>query len=237
MFPRKDTLSDIACPNLQVKSLNETLLNILLNFIPNKIIMVRSRQAPWITQSIKNFIRKKNRAYKTFIRNGQPEDRLEAITYMIAHGSKLIEDAKEKYFMKIGRTLSNPETGKKLYWSLINKILNKAKIPLIPPLIENDILVLGFTAKAELFTDYFIQQCTTIDTRSELPLTPVPITSLLTGFSISDEKILNIIRSLNPNKAHGWDNISVQMIKICNDALFLPLRLILESCNMYNTYN
>ena len=230
MFPWKDTLSDIACPNLQVKTLNETLLNIFSNFIPNKTITVRPRQAPWITQPIKNFIRKKNRAYKSFIRNGQPEDRLEAITNMIAHGSKLIEDAKGKYLTKIGRTLSDLETGKKLYWSLINKILNKAKIPIIPPLIENDIFVLDFTAKAEIFNDYFIQQCTTIDTGSELPPPSVPNTSLLTGFSMSDEKILNIIRSLNPNKAHGWDDISVRMIKTCDDALLLPLRLIFESC-------
>ena len=100
MFPWKDTLSDIACPNLQVKTLNETLLNIFSNFIPNKTITVRPRQAPWITQPIKNVIRKKNRAYKSFIRNGQPEDRLEAITNMIAHGSKLIEDAKENTLQK-----------------------------------------------------------------------------------------------------------------------------------------
>ena len=163
------------------------------------------------------------RAYKTFIRNGQPEDRLEVITNMIAHGSKLIEDAKDKYFTKIVRTLSNPETGKQLYWSMINKILNKAKIPIIPPLIEKDILVLDFAAKAEIFNDYFIQQCTTIDTGSELPSTSIPNTSLLNGFSISDEKILNIIRSLDSNNAHGWDDISVRMIKMCDDILLLPI--------------
>ena len=131
---------------------------------------------------------------------------------MIARGSKLIEDGKDKYFTKIGRTLSNLETGKKLNWSLINKILYNVKIPIISPLIENDMLVLDFTAKVEILNDYFIQWCTTIDTGSELPPTSVPNTSLLTGFSISDEKILNIIRSLNPNKAHGWDDISVRMI-------------------------
>ena len=46
------------------------------------------------------FYQKKTRAYKTFIRNGQPEDRLEAITNMTAHGSKLIEDAKENTLRK-----------------------------------------------------------------------------------------------------------------------------------------
>ena len=110
MFPWKDTSSDIVCPNLQVKSMNEALLNIFSNFIPNKIITVRSRQAPWITQSIKNFIRKKNRAHKTFTRNGQPENRLEAITNMIIRGSKLIEDAKDKYFTYGGPQLPRTNT-------------------------------------------------------------------------------------------------------------------------------
>ena len=62
----------------------------------------------------------------------------------------MIEDAKQKYLMKIGQKLSDPNTGQKTYWSLINKILNKVKIPIIPPLLENDIFVLDFTTKAEI---------------------------------------------------------------------------------------
>ena len=59
--------------------LNEVLLNIFSNFIPNKIITIRPQQSPWITQPIKNFIRKKNLAYKNFVKNGQPPDKLEGI--------------------------------------------------------------------------------------------------------------------------------------------------------------
>ena len=88
--------------------------------------------------------------------------------------------------------------------------------------------MLDFASKAEIFNDYFIQQCTTIDTGSELPSTSIPNTSLLNGFSNSDEKILNIIRSLDSNKAHGWDDISVRMIKMCDDILLLPIILIFE---------
>ena len=47
---------------------------------------------------------------------------------------------------------------------------------------------------------------------------------------ISDDKILEIIRNLNPNKAHGWDGISVRMIKLCDESLITPLRLIFENC-------
>ena len=187
-------------------------------------------QAPWITQSIKNFLRKKNRAYRSFVRSGQSGERLEGILGMISQRANMIEDAKQKYLMKIGQTLSNPNTGQGMYWSLMNQILNKVTIPVIPPLLENDIFVLDFTTKAEIFTDYFILQCTVIDTGSAVP-NDVPFhVPPLSNFHISDEKILRIIRSLNPNKAHGWDNISVRMIKISDEALVVPLRLIFENC-------
>ena len=236
MFRWRESIGDLICPNKQVEMLTETLLNIFSNFIPNKVITIRPRQAPWITHSIKNFIQKRNRAYKSFVRNGRPDDKLEAMNEMISKGSKLIEDAKDRYFKKIGTTLSSPETGIKSYWSLINRILNKAKIPIIPPLLENDIFVLDFTAKAEIFNEYFIQQCKTIDTGSTIPQNVIPIATPLNEFTISDENILKIIRSLNPNKAHGWDDSSIRMIKLCDDALLLPLKLIFQSCLSQGIY-
>ena len=41
---------------------------------------------------------------------------------------------------------------------------------------------------------------------------------------------MNIIRSLNPNKAHGWDEISVRMIKLSDAALVTPLKIIFINC-------
>ena len=70
----------------------------------------------------------------------------------------------------------------------------------------------------------------TIDTGSELPHDAPAPTSLINEFLIPDEKILNITRSLNPNKARGWDEISVRMIKLSDAALVTPLRIIFTSC-------
>ena len=126
--------------------------------------------------------------------------------------------------------MANPRTSSKANWTLINTVLNKVKIPIIPPLLENGLFVTDFTEKAQLFNDYFIRQCTTIDTGSEIPHDmPVPV-ALISEFSISDEKILNIIRSLNPNKAHGWDEISVRIIKLSDAALITPLKIIFTNC-------
>ena len=117
-----------------------------------------------------------------------------------------------------------------MYWSLVKKMLNKAKVPEIPPRLENGVFVLDFASKAQIFNDYFILQCTTLDTGSEVPNDLPPEFSQLAEFSISDKKILTITRNLNPNKAHGWDEISVRMIKICDVSLVKPLKLILENC-------
>ena len=47
---------------------------------------------------------------------------------------------------------------------------------------------------------------------------------------IDKEKVLKIIRSLDTKKAHGCDEISVSMIKICDHSIVEPLCLIFEQC-------
>ena len=69
---------------------------------------------------------------------------------MISEGAKLIEDAKQTYLRKTGQTLANPGTSSKTYWTLINTILNKAKIQIIPPLLENRLFITDFTEKAQI---------------------------------------------------------------------------------------
>ena len=230
MFKWHEHLDKIKCPNEQVKLLNEVLLNIYSNFIPNQTKTIRPRQLPWITQAVKKFLRKENHAYKTFVKNGRPEDKLEEMQNMISEGAKMIEDAKRNYLRKTGQTLANPGTSNKTYWTLINTVLNKAKIPIIPPLLENGLFITDFTEKAQLFNDHFILQCTTIDTGSEIRQDTPGISTQIEDFAISEEKVLKIIRSLNPNKAHGWDGISTRMIKLSDSSLVTPLKIIFTNC-------
>ena len=54
--------------------------------------------------------------------------------------------------------------------------------------------------------------------------------SLINDVPISEEQILNIIRSLNPNIAHGWDEISIRNIKLNDASLVTPYKIIFMSC-------
>ena len=113
---------------------------------------------------------------------------------------------------------------------MINTVLIKAKVPIIPLLLENGLFVTDFIEKAKLFNDYFVLQRTSLDTGNEIPDDIQRNSTLIGDFVISEEKIMNIIRSLNPNKAHGWDKISIRMIKISDISLVTPLKIIFTNC-------
>ena len=47
--------------------------------------------------------------------------------------------------------------------------------------------------------------------------------------NLLEERILKIIKDLNPNKASGFDEISVKMIQLCDDSIILPLAFIFRN--------
>ena len=51
-----------------------------------------------------------------------------------------------------------------------------------------------------------------------------------------DHYILKIIRSFNYNKAHGYDNISIRLLKICNSSIVRPLSIIFKNCLQTGTF-
>ena len=52
----------------------------------------------------------------------------------------------------------------------------------------------------------------------------------LPSFDFSENDIMEGVQKLDPNKAHGQDNISICMIKICGKSICIPLRKIFDEC-------
>ena len=52
---------------------------------------------------------------------------------------------------------------------------------------------------------------------------------MLNSFDIKDDDILPIIKNLNIDKDHGWDQLSIRMIKTCGDSINFLLKLIFKS--------
>ena len=62
---------------------------------------------------------------------------------------------------------------------------------------------------------------------SALPLGP---DSTLVTCHFAKEDIIRIINNLDPNKAHGHDEISIRILKICGDSICRPLNIIFKTC-------
>ena len=50
----------------------------------------------------------------------------------------------------------------------------------------------------------------------------------LSSITFSQEDIAKTIQNLDPGKAHGHDNISIRMLKICGSAIYKPLAIIFK---------
>ena len=198
--------------------------------MPYRFITCRDKDPPWMNSEIKSAFRKKTRYYKNFIRRGRCEDDRIALEDVTRHFSELISSSQNSYFSKLAGKLNDPLLAPKAYWSILNRFLGKKKIPLIPPLFLNGNFVSDFKEKADLFNSFFSKQCTILDNDSTLPAF-LPVTNTrLTTFEVHQDNIKEILKSLQTNKAHGWDNISIRMIKLCGDGLATPLCIIFNNC-------
>ena len=119
----------------------------------------------------------------------------------------------------------------KVYWSILKTLLNNKKIPCIPPIYHNNNYITDLKEKAQIFNDFFAKQCTLVENSSNLPTNSFKRTNkVLSTVSFTKDDIAKIIQNLNPNKAHGFDMISIHMIKICGESILKPLELIFKSC-------
>ena len=99
----------------QVNLLNDIILNVFTNVVPNKVITCDGRDPPWINDNIKNKIRWKNSIYKSYKRNGKRTEDYESLTKAVSEVSLLIEKSKGDYYYRLGKRLNDPSVSAKSY--------------------------------------------------------------------------------------------------------------------------
>ena len=206
----------------QVSIFNHILFNIFTNNIFHKYILFDDRDPPWMTKHIKEKLNLKGSLYKSknFI----------DLQNLSTEISETISVRKEEY-LHLSKKLNDPSTSSKTYWSILKSFYNGSKVPLIPPLLVNNKFVSDFTKKANLFNDFFSSQCTPLSNDSVLPSCKYFLTDeRLITIDFDKNDILKIIRNLNVNKAHGHDDISIRMLKICDSVVTEPLSILFKNC-------
>ena len=72
---------------------------------------------------------------------------------------------------------------------------------------------------------------------SKIPINQIFLTqSRLSSLYFNEDEILKIIRALNIHKAHGHDDISIRMIKICDKSLLKTLTILFQNSTKSSCY-
>ena len=97
------------------------------------------------------------------------------------------------------------------------------KVSIIPPLLINNKLESDFEIKANYFNSFLASKCAPLINNSTVANSLQYVsTTRLASFSFNEEVILKITNDLNINKAHGHDNRSHRMIKLCSKSVAKP---------------
>ena len=215
--------------NGKVSLLTETLTNIFSNFVPNKVISIRHKDAVWMTAEVKRILLEQGKVYRRYVKNGRRDEDRISLCEVQSRCRRAIKDAKNSFYSRLANSLNDPNLSSKKYWSILNQFLHKKKTPRIPPIRDaSDVLIADVPKKANIFNSFFARQCSLIATDSVLPPESFATNLRLDEILLDEAKILALIRALDNKKAHGWDEISIQMIKLCDESLVKPLVKIFQ---------
>ena len=165
----------------------------------------------------------------------KPEEGKNTVKAVNNETDRKIEIAKENYHKELECKLVNSKNSN-VFWSVVNRLVGNKKMPKIPPILENKTFITSFEEKANLFNKYFATQCNPIENDSVLPVFHSLTDNKLTEIKIETSHISSIISKLNGKKAHGHDDIAINMLKLAKDEITYPLKLIFEKCIQTGKY-
>ena len=128
---------------------------------------------------------------------------------------------------KACQNLNNPLLQAKTYWSILKSFYNGRKVLLNPPLLIDDAFATDIQKKISIFNKSFADQCPPLNNASDLPTNQIFLAqSRLVSLNFNEGELLQIIRALNINNAHGHDDICIKMIKIHDRSLLKTFNCI-----------
>ena len=96
-------------------TLNETILNVFRNYVPNKYITIDDKDYVWMNETIKSKIKTRNKLYKQYIENGRFESDFMMIETLITEINGSITSTKDLYYNNLEKRLNNPLLQAKTY--------------------------------------------------------------------------------------------------------------------------
>ena len=204
--------------------LKQILLNSAALFIP-KIKAKSSPNPPWFTPSIRHHLHIVHSLRKAYRKHPSPSNsnKLASAEQQI---QILMSEAKLEFEDHLVATFAHNNSSK--IYSYIRTLSRNSGLP--PVMYLDSISATTNSDKAELFNQFFHSVFSS--TTFTLPPTsclPTPSKSL-SVIEISESDIMEVLKHLDPSKAHGPDSIGPNILKYCSSALCVPLLHLFTQC-------
>ena len=197
--------------NIACDKWSEKFLSIARSCIPNKLVLVRPKDTPWYSNTLRKFKRKVHRLFSIVKKNPSQHNWDRYIStrndYKLA-----LHDAHEKYENEVAKSLEKSRNSKQ-WWSTVKSMLGRGADDSYPPLHVNDRYVTDSSEKANIFNSFFLSHCKLNTSQAQLPAFNAKTDHNFSNIVISEQEVLDQIKCLDIKKASGHDGISSRMIK------------------------
>ena len=101
--------------NQAVDLFTTLFLSVIARQVPNRKITCSDRNTPWITDDVIKAIKRKYRVYRKYVKRGRKPEDWTRVKRVKNDTTRMITDAKNKYYSRLGEKLCDPNVGIKTY--------------------------------------------------------------------------------------------------------------------------
>lgn len=200
----------------------ECFRQILETCVPNRTVVIRPRDKPWMNSEIRKAIRKRNRLLKNFCRRKSPAT-WENYRSQRNFTTSLIRTCKARYFADLNEKLQDPKIGPKRWWGIIKSLYGNKMQSTVSTLLEGDRVITDAKEKATLFNEFFSTQCGVDNSDAPIPnLIDFQNSKILSDIFTTEIEVKDLLSSVDVSKACGVDGVGNSLIKACADSIASP---------------
>ena len=206
---------------------SKTLLSLAEQCIPTKHVTIRPRDLPWINNTIRRLIGKRNRLYKKY-KKDRTIPNYNKFKQARNEVTSDLQKAKKDYTDSLANKLKTLSLSSRDYWKTLKSFIKTSNSVTIPPLLHENTYVADSDEKANLLNSYFVEQTVLDEHLANLPEPDDINDPTLNNTVFSPTEVKDILYSLKLGKATGQDNINNRILKEAALPLANPL------CDLFN---
>ena len=210
-------------------NVNTVINSLASECIPNKHVRIKPLDPPWITSTLKRYIRKRKRAYKRAKRTNL-DFHWNSFKQIRNRVIKMIRDSKQQHYDKIVEKLRSNTLSTKDWWSTLKTFIIPCIKSSIPPLEFNNDIYTDESDKANILNTFFYSQTVLNEMNAALPNLPDNplLNSHLDNITLSELEVESVIKTLVIGKASGPNGLSNRILRELSSELAIPF------CSLFN---